>query len=180
MRRTSLTMEPQNPLFITFAMSTPRWDQGSSWKDKVSFETLSEFVTPPTLIWSFWGPKFQCFFLTKVALFWFFWQRWLFSYFSDKGGSFLGQQWLAVRWERPHEDCRPGISKPPNIAMVKNQEPVIVSDIDQVPNIVVNNQVPWDGWNHLDFLYAIDIDQYQNDDLLAALAMYPIEWIRNI
>ena len=59
--------------------------------------------------------------------------------------------------------------------MVKNQEPVIVSDIDQVPNIVVNNQVPWDGWNHLDFLYAIDIDQYQNDDLLAALAMYPIE-----
>ena len=52
---------------------------------------------------------------------------------------------------------------------------MIVSDIDQVPNIVVNNQVPWDGWNHLDFLYAIDIDQYQNDDLLAALAMYPIE-----
>jgi len=47
--------------------------------------------------------------------------------------------------------------------------------VGQVPNIVVNNQVPWDGWNHLDFLYAIDIDQYQNDDLLAALAMYPIE-----
>jgi len=47
--------------------------------------------------------------------------------------------------------------------------------IEQVPNIVVNNQVPWDGWNHLDFLYAIDIDQYQNDDLLAALAMYPID-----
>ena len=45
----------------------------------------------------------------------------------------------------------------------------------KVPNIVVNNQVPWDGWNHLDFLYAIDIDQYQNDDLLAALAMYPID-----
>ena len=59
--------------------------------------------------------------------------------------------------------------------MVKNQEPMIACDIDQVPNIVVNNQVPWDGWNHLDFLYAIDIDQYQNDDLLAALAMYPIE-----
>jgi len=47
--------------------------------------------------------------------------------------------------------------------------------VGQVPNIVVNNQVPWDGWNHLDFLYAIDIDQYQNDDLLAVLAMYPIE-----
>ena len=45
----------------------------------------------------------------------------------------------------------------------------------QVPNIVVNNQVPWEGWNHFDFLYAIDIDQYQNDDLLAVLAMYPIE-----
>merc|ERR1712172_357085 len=26
--------------------------------------------------------------------------------------------------------------------------------VGQVPNIVVNNQVPWDGWNHLDFLYA--------------------------
>ena len=24
------------------------------------------------------------------------------------GGSFLGQQWLALRWKRPHEDCRPG------------------------------------------------------------------------
>merc|ERR1711953_826988 len=47
--------------------------------------------------------------------------------------------------------------------------------VGNVPNIVVNNQVPWDGWNHLDFLYAIDIDQYQNDDLLAVLAMYPIE-----
>jgi len=47
--------------------------------------------------------------------------------------------------------------------------------VGQVPNIVVNNQVPWEGWNHFDFLYAIDIDQYQNDDLLAVLAMYPIE-----
>ena len=44
----------------------------------------------------------------------------------------------------------------------------------KVPNIVVNNQVPWDGWNHLDFLYAIDIEQYQNDDLIAALALFPI------
>ena len=50
-----------------------------------------------------------------------------------------------------------------------------IFDYHKVPNIVVNNQVPWDGWNHLDFLYAIDIDQYQNDDLLAALAMYPID-----
>jgi len=46
--------------------------------------------------------------------------------------------------------------------------------VGQVPNIVVNNQVPWDGWNHLDFLYAIDIEQYQNDDLIAALALFPI------
>ena len=170
MRRTSLTMEPQNPLFITFAMSTPRWDQGSSWKTKLVLRLCPNLLhhLPPYGL--FEVPIFNVF----------FWQRWPFSDFSDTGGSFLGQQWLAVRWERPHEDCWPGISKPPNIAMVKNQEPVIVSDIDQVPNIVVNNQVPWDGWNHLDFLYAIDIDQYQNDDLLAALAMYPIEWIRNI
>lgn len=47
--------------------------------------------------------------------------------------------------------------------------------ITRVPNIVVNYQVPWAGWNHLDFLYAIDIDQYQNDDLLTVLGMYPIE-----
>merc|ERR550519_1146013 len=27
----------------------------------------------------------------------------------------------------------------------------------EVPHVVINYQVPHDGWNHLDFLYAIDI-----------------------
>ena len=44
-----------------------------------------------------------------------------------------------------------------------------------MPSIVVNYQVPWHGWNHLDFLYAIDIDKYQNDDLIKVLQMYPIQ-----
>ena len=65
-------------------------------------------------------------------------------------------------------------TKPTNLAKIWNFKRKLMFD-SQVPNIVVNNQVPWDGWNHLDFLYAIDIDQYQNDDLLAVLAMYPIE-----
>merc|ERR1712002_504640 len=47
--------------------------------------------------------------------------------------------------------------------------------ITQVPHIVQNYQVPWEGWNHLDFLYAIDIDKYQNDALIQLLELYPIE-----
>ena len=35
-------------------------------------------------------------------------------------------------------------------------------------------QVPWEGWNHFDFLYAIDIDQYQNQHLVEVLKEYPI------
>jgi len=45
----------------------------------------------------------------------------------------------------------------------------------EVPHVVINYQVPHDGWNHLDFLYAIDIQELQNDDLVSALAMYPID-----
>ena len=35
-------------------------------------------------------------------------------------------------------------------------------------------QVPWEGWNHFDFLFAIDIDHYQNQHLLEVLKEYPI------
>ena len=35
-------------------------------------------------------------------------------------------------------------------------------------------QVPWEGWNHFDFLFAIDIDQYQNQHLVEVLKEYPI------
>ena len=108
-------------------------------------------------------------------------------FFSDKGGPFLifliqvALFWGNNDWLCDERDLMKIVGQvfqslqTLQCIVVKNQETMIVSDIDQVPNIVVNNQVPWDGWNHLDFLYAIDIDQYQNDDLLAALAMYPIE-----
>ena len=172
MRRTSLTMEPQNPLFITFAMSTPRWDQGSSWKTKLVLRLCPNLLhhLPPYGL--FEVPIFNVFFLTKVALFWFFWYRWLFSGATMIGCAMRETSWrLSARYFKASKQCN---------ALWWTTMTMIVSDIDQVPNIVVNNQVPWDGWNHLDFLYAIDIDQYQNDDLLAALAMYPIEWVRNI
>jgi hypothetical protein len=44
-----------------------------------------------------------------------------------------------------------------------------------VPNIVINNMIRWEGWNHLDFLYAIDIDNYQNNEILTVLNWYPID-----
>jgi len=44
----------------------------------------------------------------------------------------------------------------------------------QLPNAVEKYKVPWEGWNHFDFLYAIDIDKYQNDHLLEVLGRYPI------
>merc|ERR1719228_169864 len=46
--------------------------------------------------------------------------------------------------------------------------------IMDLPNMVINYQVPYHGWNHFDFLYAIDIDKYQNNDLIKLLGMYPI------
>jgi len=45
----------------------------------------------------------------------------------------------------------------------------------EVPNIAHKFHIAWPGWNHLDHLYAIDIDQYQNNDLVALLAQYPID-----
>jgi len=50
----------------------------------------------------------------------------------------------------------------------------LIKLIGQLPNIVENYQVPWNGWNHFDFLYAIDVDQYQNEHLLEVLQKYPI------
>ena len=79
MRRTSLTMEPQNPLFITFAMSTPRWDQGSSWKTKLVLRLCPNllhhlppyglFEVPIFYVFSDKGASFLIF-LIQVALFW--------------------------------------------------------------------------------------------------------------
>jgi len=51
----------------------------------------------------------------------------------------------------------------------------LIKIIMKVPSIVENYEVPWPEWNHLDFLYAIDIDKYQNEHLLEVLAKYPIE-----
>jgi len=45
----------------------------------------------------------------------------------------------------------------------------------QVPTVVVNYQVPWRGWNHIDHLSSIDIDKYQNNYLLNLLEMYSNE-----
>jgi len=47
--------------------------------------------------------------------------------------------------------------------------------VTQVQNLVQNYQIPWEGWNHFDFLYAIDVDKYQNEALISLLAMYPID-----
>ena len=47
--------------------------------------------------------------------------------------------------------------------------------IAQVPTVVVNYQVPWRGWNHIDHLSSIDIDKYQNNYLLNLLEMYSNE-----
>merc|ERR1719354_268630 len=35
--------------------------------------------------------------------------------------------------------------------------------------IYENYQVPWEGWNHLDFMYAIDVDKYINTPLIDML-----------
>merc|ERR1719244_1078257 len=45
----------------------------------------------------------------------------------------------------------------------------------EVPNVAHKFHIEFPQWNHLDHLYAIDIDKYQNDDLVALLAQYPIE-----
>ena len=47
--------------------------------------------------------------------------------------------------------------------------------VTQVPTVVVNYQVPWRGWNHIDHLSSIDIDKYQNNYLLNLLEMYSNE-----
>ena len=44
----------------------------------------------------------------------------------------------------------------------------------QLPNMAERYKNPWVGWNHFDFLYAIDIDEYQNNHLLEVLKKYPI------
>jgi len=51
----------------------------------------------------------------------------------------------------------------------------LIKIIMKVPTIVENYEVPWPEWNHLDFLYAIDIDQYINIPLLNVLREHPIE-----
>jgi hypothetical protein len=43
-----------------------------------------------------------------------------------------------------------------------------------VPTIVEHYRVPWHGWNHFDFLYAIDIDKYQNEHLIQLLDQHLI------
>ena len=62
------------------------------------------------------------------------------------------------------------ISHLPNI--VENYEVATTTILSPAQSSVI--QVPWDGWNHFDFLYAIDIDQYQNQHLVEVLKEYPI------
>ena len=50
-----------------------------------------------------------------------------------------------------------------------------LKDNSQVPTVVVNYQVPWRGWNHIDHLSSVDIDKYQNNYLLNLLEMYSNE-----
>merc|ERR1712176_946830 len=38
-------------------------------------------------------------------------------------------------------------------------------DLSRINTNVENYEVPWPEWNHLDFLYAIDIEEYQNNHL---------------
>jgi len=47
--------------------------------------------------------------------------------------------------------------------------------VTEHPNIVESYQVPCHGWNHMDFLYAIDVKTYQNDHLVETLRKYPIQ-----
>jgi len=38
--------------------------------------------------------------------------------------------------------------------------------ISGVQNIYRDYQVPWEGWNHLDFMYAIDVDKFINEPFI--------------
>ena len=59
-----------------------------------------------------------------------------------------------------------------------NDPLVAESDLDRVrmelPNVVLSYKVPWKGWNHLDFLFALDADKYQNIHILKLLKYFPI------
>jgi len=47
----------------------------------------------------------------------------------------------------------------------------IISHMQDIAEIY---QIPWTGWSHFDFLYAIDVDLYQNNHLIDLLAKHPI------
>jgi len=103
-----------------------------------------------------------------------------------KSGNFEGMDWGDDDRNMQHH----GSTTPPtyNLKDVNTKVALFWGDNDwlaqpedllkifsQVPNIVENYQVPWEGWNHFDFLYAIDVDIYQNGHLLEVLQEHPIE-----
>ena len=71
------------------------------------------------------------------------------------------------------EDLIKLIGQLPNI--VENYQVCLCSNLlDCANSATLLYQVPWNGWNDFDFLYAIDVDQYQNEHLLEVLQKYPI------
>jgi len=98
---------------------------------------------------------------------------------------FGGMDWGSDRDNEMHHGTKnPPIYDPhqinTKIALFYGNNDWLAAEIDvehlafRLPNVVEAYLVPWDGWNHFDFLYAIDIDEYQNNHLLEVLEQHPI------
>ena len=46
----------------------------------------------------------------------------------------------------------------------------MLSAITKLPNIYDNYEVPYENWNHLDYLWGIDADRLVYDQVLANIA----------
>jgi len=98
---------------------------------------------------------------------------------------FGGFDWGSEELNRVHH----GSDKPPvyDLTKVNTKVALIWGDndwlvakkdllkiISHIKNIAEIYQIPWTGWSHFDFLYAIDIDLYQNTHLIDLLGKHPI------
>merc|ERR1711962_61227 len=102
-----------------------------------------------------------------------------------RDGNFGGYDWGSQELNQAHHGC----DTPPlydltkvntKVALFWGDNDWLVSEEDllkilaHIPNIQESYQVPWTGWSHLDFLYAIDVDLYQNNHLIDVLAEHSI------
>ena len=118
-----------------------------------------------------------------------------FLYFSlisseifSSSGQFIGFDWGSAELNQLHH----GADQPPvyDPSMINTKVALFygnndwlsaVEDVDHLSlelmtggSLVERYLNPWDGWNHFDYLFARDIDQYQNEHLLEVLQKYPI------